>query len=447
MRESAGQSATLRGDPKLIAPEQLIAKCVAGALAIEVPKETPDPLDVYENAPQVTRNKPKKTQKSDEEEEDEDAIKPPARRLMSKYDLGAPLGAIISAGGEMGGMGGMGMGGMGMGGEMGPMAGGGMGGKGMGMGMGGEMGMGPGGAGGNAGGLGNNKDSGPTTKVGSQGAIFIAATALVRHKEMFEEYERQFKTSGDYNLRRDTPAYLSFEVQRVDVTKDPNRVVQENEWQNITDAGKQLALVKRNKWAIVPPTGRPVPEIIDMNARHPALTMPIPPMLVKDYREFCKHPAINWVWDTKMLVAPMKRDNKKKEKDEEEEENAMPGQGANSMAGMGGMEGGMGGKGMGMGMGAGMGMGMGMGGEYGSDMYGGGEGGMGYGGEGGGDMYGGMGGMGYGGEGGMGMGGMGMGMGMGMGGEGGMGAGMSAGPQPDYKMIRFYDMLTTQDIG
>ena len=263
---------------------------------------------------------------------------------------------------------------------------------------------------------------------------------------MFEDFERNLKNSGDYNMGRDVPVYLSFEVQRVDVSQNPNREVQEKEWKTISDGGKQYAM--RKNWAIKPPLGRPVPEIIDLNARHPGLTMPIPPVLIKDYRDFCKHPAIDWVWDTKRLIAPPRRTDKKKE--DEGDEDILPGQAAGGgAAGGGGMGmGGMGGRGMGMGgmeggmggMDGGMdGMGMeGMGGMEGG--YGGMEGG--YGGMGGmGGMEGGYGGM----EGGMG------GMDGGYGGMGGMGMGggmtMSAGPQPEFKMLRFYDMLTPQDVG
>jgi hypothetical protein len=438
-----------RGDPKLLAPEQLVAQCVSGAIAIEVPNETPDPLDAFENAERIKarggRN-PSGNRRPNEntgaaDDEDEDKIKPPARRLLSKYDLGAPIGAMAAGMG----MGGEGMGGMGMGamGGMGGEAMGGMGGMGMGSRGSGGMGVGEGAPGtGAGGGLGNDRDRGPKTKIASQGSIFVAATALVQHKQMAEEFERQFKDSGDYNLMRDMPAYLSFEIQRVDVTQDPTRAVQEQEWKTVSDGVKQFAL--RKNWAIKPPLGRPVPEVIDRNARHPGLTMPIPPLLVKDYRVFCKHPAIDWAWDAKMLVAPSRPRDKPKEGDDD----VLPGQGASGMGaagmGMGGM--GMGGMGGDMGMG-GKGGDMGMGGMGAEGGMGGSEGGYGMGMGMGGGMEGGYGG----GEGmgmGMGMGDMGMG-GMGMGsGMGGMGmGGMSAGPQPEFKMLRFYDMLTQLDVG
>ena len=168
--------------------------------------------------------------------------------------------------------------------------------------MGGGMGGGVAG-----GGLGGNKDLGPKNKVASQAAIFVAATALVKHKEMFDEFERKLKNSGDYVFSRDTPVYLTFEIQRADVTQNPIRELQEKEWKTISDGTKQVQMQKN--WAIKPPLGKPVPEIIDLNARHAGLTMPIPPILIKDYRDFCKHPAIDWVWDTKRLIPPPRRND------------------------------------------------------------------------------------------------------------------------------------------
>lgn len=124
LREASSGPRELRGDPKILPPEQLVVKCVSGAIAIEVPNETPDPFEAFEDADRIIegRRPPRNRNTSAEEEDDEDKIKPPPRRLFSKYDLGAQIGAMLGMGGE----GGMGMGGMGMGG-MGGMGMGGMG--------------------------------------------------------------------------------------------------------------------------------------------------------------------------------------------------------------------------------------------------------------------------------------------------------------------------------
>jgi hypothetical protein len=417
-----------RGDPKLLPAEDLVVKNVYGALAIEVPKDRADPFESLEDAEPIKTTKRSRNTRgagSNEYEGSSEAgmggpatgegeTKKPVRNLSAGYDLGAQVAAGLN-GGDMGGMMG-GMGGM-MGGSGGMMGGSGgmMGGSG-GM-MGGSGGM-MGGSGGAVGGggtkLGEKKDTGPKVKVMASGVMFNAITALVPHKKMSDEFEAKFENTGTFNSQRDVPTYLSFEVQRVDVTADPAREILDAEWKTIADRKQQAELMVRpkQKWAVFPPIGSFVTDFIDPSAFSSGLTMPIPPMLLQDYRIFSKHPAIAWSWDARPLQAVEKMDNTAEE-DEKDAESLLPrapSSGGGMMGGMGGMMGGMGGMGGMMG-------GMNSGDEY-EDMAGGMGGMMGSGGD-----YGGSGGMG-------GMGGM-------MGG-GAMGAKL---PQPEFKMVRCYDML------
>jgi len=461
-----------RGDPKLLPPEQLVVKSVAGALAVEVPIEAVDPYDALEDAEPI---RPKQKKSSNR--------RAPGAMGGGEGGYGGTAGGYGGEAGYAGGMaGGTGMaggpnaikpkrylradynrgvsvgggmaGGMGMAGSYGGEGGGaGYGGGGMYAGGGAGM-MGPGGGvGGGTPAIRNglnarNKDRQPKIKIGSRATVFNAITALVPHKKMVEEYLAQFQDSGSFIPARDMPAYLSFELQRVDVTADPTRVIAEKEWTKISDGTKQVNLPRTDLWAARPfvpgmerPLARPLPDVIDRNAGSPGLTMPIPPLLVHDYREFCKHPQINWIWDTKSLVVR----RPKKVIDPDANNNLLPGSrprggamgGGAGMAG-GGMYGGEGG-GYGGGMG---GYGGGMGGYGGEAGYAGGAMG-GYGGEAG--YGGGMGGYGGGGYGGGGYGGEGGGMyGGGMAG-GGMGMSPNA-PQPEFKMVRCYDFLTQRDV-
>ncbi len=450
-----------RGDPTLLPPENLVAKNVFGALAIEVAKDAVDPFDALEDAEPLKSSNT--TNRNDRrrgggrgaaggaggygmemgggEGGDGSGMmgmgmgapgmggREPAkkvRRVTASYDLGVKAGASASRGG-MGGM----MGGM-MGGdeEMGGMGRGGM--------MGGMMGMGGAGAGATGGGLGESRNRGPKTKVGSRGVIFNAITALVPHRKMSEEYDKQFEDTGPTDPRRDIPVYMNFEVQRVDVTNDPTRAINEKEWKLVTDGVEQWNMAQKYKWATKPPLGMPVPEIIDFNARS-GMAVPIPPMLLRDYREFSKHPQIAWAWDTKSLMPPPTTNQRRTD---DTQTDLLPGErsqgtGMGMGMGMGGMGGGRGMMGGMMGEGGGMegGYGGGMGGYGGESGYGGGMGG-----EGGyGDMMGGE----------EGRGGMMGGMGGMMGGMGGYGGGYGSTtvkmPQPEFKMVRCFDMLPMND--
>lgn len=468
-----------RGDPQLFPPEQLVVKSVSGALAVEVPIEAVDPYEDWDDAEPI-RPKQKKTRGNNRGAAGmgggegagyagggagagygsgeagyaggmaggmagPNAPKP-KRYLRADNNRGVLIGGM--AGGVAGGMGMSGYGGGEGGGYAGGMAGG------MGMDAGAGMMAGPGGGvGAGAPAIRNglnarNKDRLPKIKVGSRATVFNAITALVPHKKMVDEFLAQFEESGSFIPARDMPAYLSFELQRVDVTADPTRPVADKEWLTISDASKQINLPRTDLWAarqFVPgmerPLSRPLPDVIDRNAVALGLTMPIPPMLIQDYRQFSKHPAINWVWDTKRLVTR----RPKKVVDPDANNHLLPG----SRQRPGGMMGGAGGAGGMYGGGGGYGGEGGYAGGMAGGMYGAG----GYGGEAG--YAGGMGGYGggmgsYGGEGGM-YGGGGYGGGEGGGYGGGMGMGMGMGmspsaPQPEFKMVRCYDFLSQRDL-
>ena len=211
---------------KQLPTQEKVAKCVAGELDNEVPNEIAEPFEGYEDADKVEGKKKKDKKRNaagagygSDMADTGSMMGAPGnpiatiRRLAADYDLGVAVGAM--AGGMMPGM----------------MSG-----------MTGTSGSGPTGTKPRDG-LGDpNKDRRPKTKIASQSTIFVAATALVPHKQMVEEYDRLFQNSGDYILMRDRPVYLSFEVQRVEVTKDPGREVKEEEWQTMTDRIKQLSL-------------------------------------------------------------------------------------------------------------------------------------------------------------------------------------------------------------
>ncbi len=423
---------TKRGDPEIVAPTKIVAKYFSGAIATLSAK---DPFETLQDAKREEPKKPK--------------------------NPGMGMGGYPGSGGS------------GFGGEGGE---GGLAGSGSGMGPGG-MGMGPGGMGMGAGsgGMGTQADlkrylspaynrgfsfgmfttpevppkpiapADRTKKLVAKEFSMVAVTALAEHQLMEENYFKEFSESTDFMDGRDTPNYQGFEVQRVEITKDTKEIA-ENDWVTITDVSpeswkkfaydKFIGTAKEvNRW-----------DFVNSN-----LSMPIPPILLTEYRDFCSHPEVPS--DLPEFV-------------NDYEAPTGIGFNAGTMGGYGS------GEGSGYGMGMGMGMGMGGGGAgYGSEGsgsgYPGGEGGMAGSGMGPGGMGMGAGGMGPGGmgpggmgmgAGGMGPGGMGMGAG-GMGGEGygsegsgsgygaggyGMGGGTAMGaprrqPSSKYKLIRFFD--------
>lgn len=213
---------------------------------------------------------------------------------------------------------------------------------------------------------------------------FIAGSAVVPHRELYEAYKQALQDADQYDPRRDTPFYYDLQVQRADVTDKSADQLVEEDWVKVWDRTLYTKLAAYN-WSGF------APEIVPNDYRDEALTMWIPPVLLDDYRSIAQHPLI-----PEMSQAAIKREQGNVVEDEEVKEFSMemdddtelvaPGQRAT---------GGMGGEG-------GMGMGM----EMDMDM----------------DMGAGM------------EGGMMMGMGMAM-----MGRGALEADPVDYKLIRFYD--------
>jgi hypothetical protein len=86
---------------------------------------------------------------------------------------------------------------------------------------------------------------------------------------------------------RDTPNYVGFEVQRVDVTDDPSREIQESDWQALPNAGSEI-LKERSKSSWIGTNQ----EICAADWVMPNLTMPVPPVLLKDYQSAVTHSEI-----------------------------------------------------------------------------------------------------------------------------------------------------------
>ena len=256
----------------------------------------------------------------------------------------------------------------------------------------------------------------------------VCVTALAPHEVMEDQYKKEFYEVLGYTEGRDTPNYVGFEVQRVEIT-DPNKAIADSDWMPLPKASptEYKELLKKLQGSC---NEVHLPDWVDSN-----ISMPIPPVLLRDYRKIASHSEI-----PTNLVDPEQAGGMG---------NMASGSGFGSGDGMmdggfteGSSSGGMGSPSGGSGTSSPSGMGMGMGGGMGSPSGGSGTSspsGMG------------MGGMGSPGRGSGGSGSMG---GMGMGGRGGMGGedGSTTNvvmeapkklPSTKYKLVRFYDVNVT----
>lgn len=114
---------------------------------------------------------------------------------------------------------------------------------------------------------------------------FIAGVALMPHKKLHEAFEEALKSAEGYNPRRDQPVYLLFEVYRADVTDKAVDQLTDQDWTLIANSDFYKRLVIR-LWAGM------AKEIVTGKYRDPALTTPIPPILLDHYGRFASHPEI-----------------------------------------------------------------------------------------------------------------------------------------------------------
>jgi hypothetical protein len=126
-----------------------------------------------------------------------------------------------------------------------------------------------------------NKNNYPQPKIG----WFIAGTALLPHREIYEAYELALKDAGGYDPSRDTPLYYDFEVQRADVTQKSVEDLTEDDWSKVYDRSLYTKIAD-TVWSGF------AAEIVPEDYRDENITTWIPPVLLDDYAYFALHPKI-----------------------------------------------------------------------------------------------------------------------------------------------------------
>ncbi len=120
-----------------------------------------------------------------------------------------------------------------------------------------------------------------------QYATFASVTAAVPHEKLVENYNAEFESAPDYNPNRDTPNYLGFEVQRVDVTTITDlSTLTDADWQTLPDVAPEEYAKRVEKW----------PGTADETANETyvseKLTMKIPPILISRYDRLVDNPKV-----------------------------------------------------------------------------------------------------------------------------------------------------------
>jgi len=243
----------------------------------------------------------------------------------------------------------------------------------------------------------NQQTSNTSLTAVSVPSTVVGVTGVFPFKKQWDEYNRVLQGASGYESSRDRPRFVFLRAERVDVTDDPQRQIQDGEWEQITHTSQHRGYTK--DW-----DGSPR-ELVDEQYLDPFITFVAPPLMMREIDEMLTHPDIPLRNAPAVSEEPVAEENETPADDGQPSDLpggfiTQPAGASRPAAGQGGGGGMMGGGGMG-------------------DMMGGG--GMG-------DMMGGGGGM---------MGGM-------MGGMGGGGGGAAfSGQIPEFKLVRFFDFNAT----
>ncbi len=135
---------------------------------------------------------------------------------------------------------------------------------------------------------------------------FIAGTALLPHRQVYEAYELALKDADAYDPRRDTPLYYNFEVARADVTDKPVGQLVDADWVKVWDL-KRYAELAAGYWSGF------APEIVPADYRDDQMTVWIPPVLLDDYRPFSIHPKIPMLSQQELTAKKLSAETKAKD--------------------------------------------------------------------------------------------------------------------------------------
>ncbi|RMD65515.1 hypothetical protein D6833_02830, partial [Candidatus Parcubacteria bacterium] len=112
----------------------------------------------------------------------------------------------------------------------------------------------------------------------TKGRFVVAVKATVPWEKQWREFRNKLETAMGYSPERDVPRYYAFEAERAEVKPDGTE----------QPAGRLVAhtwseYIRAQQWVATPE------EICDPYYKDPALTMPIPPLLMCNYGPLALH--------------------------------------------------------------------------------------------------------------------------------------------------------------
>ncbi len=128
------------------------------------------------------------------------------------------------------------------------------------------------------------KGSGSAKDLIVDGKNIVAVRAVIPWRKQWQAYRLVFQQAVGFDAARDQPDYIWFEMERADVTDDPDKELTDADWS--TFVGRDTRLVDDNGWA------EAAKDVYGKIVQHEKLTVPIPPTPLVDYGKHVVHSKI-----------------------------------------------------------------------------------------------------------------------------------------------------------
>ena len=146
----------------------------------------------------------------------------------------------------------------------------------------------------------------------------IAVKALTPYRKQVDEFKRALSSATGYSPRRDTPHIVFFQAQRADVTDDPAKELAESDWKDIMNPKKAVQVAIDEQWHGV------MPEVADLYYVDRNITMPAPPIMLRDMEQAMLHSEVPKGTQRRRMVRP-EREDVEGETDEPSGDENLPG--------------------------------------------------------------------------------------------------------------------------
>ena len=117
-----------------------------------------------------------------------------------------------------------------------------------------------------------------------QPSTVVAVVGVVPYKKQWDEYSRVLQGASGYESSRDRPRYIYLYGERVNVTDNPDRAINDGEWERVTNLAQYRNGTK--EW-----DGSPR-ELVDKKYLDPFITFVCPPIMMRDLSGMLSHPLI-----------------------------------------------------------------------------------------------------------------------------------------------------------